>query len=486
MLHSLRARLIIMTLAVAVIAVVCVGLLSRRFTLNEFRVYVAHNQETNLEGFRAVLQKHYQQYGSWDGVQPALESIGRPADKQLILVDTRRKVLATAPAESAHTDIQISQEHNMIMRRAESRNGLILSGEMVLNHVPHIDLLDARGTPAGALYLAAMPLRGGIRNEEIFVGSLNRTLLLAALISAVVALLSAFFLSSRILRPVAALTGAVRRMENGDLSQRVNVAAKDEIGKLARSFNSMADSLGRAEQLRRNMVNDVAHELRTPLTNIRCQIEALQDGLAQPTAAVMDSLHEEAMLLETLVDDLQDLALADAGQLNLKLRQVAIKEEVAQAVNAVKGQLAKSEMAVRVDIAEGSLLVLADPKRFGQILRNLLNNAVRHTPAGGLITIAASQVDSEIEIMIADNGRGIAAADLPFVFERFYRSDVSRDRATGGAGLGLAIVKQIVAAHGGTIRMESVLGQGTMVYFTLPAFDPALIHGGAVTDSSRG
>jgi len=344
-----------------------------------------------------------------------------------------------------------------------------VAGEMVLNHVPHIDLFDARGTPAGALYLAAMPPTGGIRNEEIFVGSLNRTLLLAALISAVVALLSAFFLSSRILRPVAALTGAVRRMENGDLSQRVNVAAKDEIGKLARSFNSMAESLGRAEQLRRNMVNDVAHELRTPLTNIRCQIEALQDGLAQPTAAIMDSLHEEAMLLETLVDDLQDLALADAGQLNLKLRQVAVKEEVAQAVNAVKGQLAKSEMAVRVDIAEDSLLVLADPKRFGQILRNLLNNAVRHTPAGGLITIAASQVDSEIEIMIADNGRGIAAADLPFVFERFYRSDVSRDRATGGAGLGLAIVKQIVAAHGGTIRMESVLGEGTMVYFTLPA-----------------
>ncbi|MEP6912813.1 MAG: ATP-binding protein [bacterium] len=472
MLHSLRGRLIFMTLVVAVIAVVCVGLLSRRFTLNEFRVYVTNNQETDLEGFRAVLQEHYQQRSAWDGVQPVLERIGRPAGKQLILVDTQRKMVATAPVEFAQTAVQISPDHKLTWQHDERRDGRLVSDVMVLKSVPHIDLRDARGTPIGALYVAAMIPTGRVRNEEIFVGALNRTLLLAALISAGVALLVAVFLSSRILRPVAALTGAVRRMENGDLSQRVEVTSKDEIGELARSFNSMADSLARAEQLRQNMVNDVAHELRTPLTNIRCQIETVQDGLAQPTGAVMESLHEEAMLLERLIDDLQDLSLAEAGQLSLKLHQVSVNEEVAQAVNAVQGQLDNNKLAVRVDIPDVSPLVFVDSKRFGQILRNLLNNAIRHTPPGGIITIGASQLNSEVEIMIADNGGGITAEDLPFVFERFYRADVSRDRATGGAGLGLAIVKQIVAAHGGKIHMESVVGQGTTVYFTLPA--PAL------------
>ena len=469
MLHSLRGRLIFMTLVVAVIAVVCVGLLSRRFTLNEFRVYVANNQETDLEGFRAVLQEHYHQHNGWDGVQPVLEHVGRPADKQLILVDTQRKMLATAPVEFAQSAIQISPDHNLTWRREERRDGRLMLDEMVLKSVPHIDLLDASGSAIGALYVAGMIPTGRVRNEQVFVGALNRTLLLAALISAGVALLVAVFLSSRILRPVAALTGAVRRMENGDLSQRVEVTSKDEIGELGRSFNSMADSLTRAEQLRQNMVNDVAHELRTPLTNIRCQIETVQDGLAQPTGAVMDSLHEEAMLLERLIDDLQDLSLAEAGQLSLKLHQVSVNEEIAQAVNAVKRQLDNNKLAVRVEIPDLSPLILVDSKRFGQILRNLLNNAIRHTPAGGMITVGASQLNAEVEIMIADTGGGITAEDLPFVFERFYRADVSRDRATGGAGLGLAIVKQIVAAHGGKIHMESVVGQGTTVYFTLPA-----------------
>jgi len=469
MLHSLRGRLILMAVAVAVSAVVCVGLLSRGLTLNEFRTYVTRNQQTDLAGFRAVLQEHYQQHSGWQGVQPLLERLGRPADKQLILVDAERKVVATAPAEFAQ-NIQIGPEHRLRFQREQrGEGGRVTKDEVVLNNVPHIDLKDSLETPIGALYSAALIPRGRLRNEDVFVGALNRTLLLSALISTGIALLVAFFLSSRILRPVAALTGAVKKMESGDLTQRVEGSSRDEIGELARSFNSMAGSLARAEKLRQNMVTDVAHELRTPLTNIRCQIETVQDGLAQPTPALMASLHEEAMLLERLIDDLQDLALAEAGQLKLKLEQVSVKEEIGRAVTAVQHQVDNAKLAIIVNTPEAPLFVFADCGRFGQILRNLLNNAIRHTLPGGIITITASQLASDVEIVIADTGSGIPADDLPFVFERFYRSDSSRDRATGGAGLGLAIVKQIVAAHGGKIRMESVVGEGTRVYFNLPA-----------------
>lgn len=468
MFHSLRARLIVMTLVVAVIAVVCVGLLSRSMTLLEFRTYITNKGDTDLEPLRAQLVEHYQQQGSWKDVQPLLGRLAATAGKQLILVDPERKVIAKAPFQSSHDEIIITPTHDLTWQRKQLQNGVVVADEMVLKNVPNVQLADSRGVVVGAVYVAPPPLESKRRPEEAFVRALNRTLLLAALISAAVALLVAIVLSRRILRPVAALTAAVRRMENGELSQRVDATSKDEIGELGRSFNSMADSLTRAEQLRRNMVNDVAHELRTPLTNIRCQIETMQDGLAEPTPAVIDSLHEEAMLLHHLIDDLQDLSLADAGQLSLHPRSIGVTAAVTLAVNSMQSQVSDAEISMKIGISEDCPDVLADSKRLGQVLRNLLSNAISHTPRGGLIEISGAPAGSYVELSVADTGSGIPRADQFLVFERFYRTDASRNRATGGAGLGLAIVKQIVEAHGGKIHLQSEVGKGTTVRFTLP------------------
>jgi signal transduction histidine kinase len=280
---------------------------------------------------------------------------------------------------------------------------------------------------------------------------------------------------------VDALTAAVRRMGAGDLDQRVPVVADDEVGELARAFNAMAGNLARTEQLRRTMVADVAHELRTPLTNLRGYLEAIQDGVAPPDAEVIASLHEEAIHLSRLVDDLQDLALADAGQLPLERRPIAVADVVGPVTRLVAPRAAAAGVAVEADLQPGLPAVEADPLRARQIVHNLLGNAVRHTPAGGAVRVRARRAADGVEVTVADTGEGIPPEHLPHVFERFYRADRSRSRATGGAGIGLAVVKQLVEAHGGRVGVESTPGRGTTLRFTLPVAAPAPLPGAPAT-----
>jgi len=248
----------------------------------------------------------------------------------------------------------------------------------------------------------------------------------------------------------------------------VEVQSEDEIGELAQAFNAMADGLARLEELRRNMVSDVAHELRTPLSNIRGYLEAVRDGVVEPRPEVIASLYEEAMLLNRLVDDLQELSLAEAGQLRLERRPVAPADVVNKATEAARAQAAAKGIALQVDLPEGLPLVDVDSQRIGQVLGNLLSNALTHTPSGGKVVITAQARQSDVELRVGDTGEGISPEHLPYIFERFYRADKSRSRATGGTGLGLSIARQLVEAHGGRISVASQAGRGTTFTFTLP------------------
>jgi signal transduction histidine kinase len=232
----------------------------------------------------------------------------------------------------------------------------------------------------------------------------------------------------------------------------------------------MAEGLEQQERLRRTLASDISHELRTPLANIRGYLEALQEGVVAPSPGVLGSLHEEAMLLNRLVDDLQDLSLAEAGQLRLETRPVLLAPLVEAAITALTPRAAEKGIALRAALPDDLPPALADPERIGQVLRNLLANALTHTPAGGTVTTTARAAEdrSFLEVTVADSGSGIPAEHLPHVFDRFYRADPSRTRATGGAGLGLAIVRQLVVAHGGEVGAESEPGSGARFRFTLP------------------
>ncbi|WP_128380132.1 sensor histidine kinase [Streptomyces cavernae] len=280
---------------------------------------------------------------------------------------------------------------------------------------------------------------------------------------------------ARLVRPLHALTGAAQRMRDGLDSAPVPVGSDNEIGRLAEAFNDMAAHRARLEEQRKVMVSDVAHELRTPLSNIRGWLEAAHDGVAKPDPAFVSSLLEEAVQLQHLISDLQDLGAADAGELRLHPEPVRIDDLLGQVAAAHQGLAETAGVTLTVSAGPPGTprppLLEADPVRLRQALSNLLSNAVRHTPPGGRVTLRSYVTDSgdEVAVEVADTGSGIAADDVPHVFDRFWRAEKSRNRSTGGSGLGLAIVLKLAEAHGGTASVTSTEGQGSVFTLRLPA-----------------
>jgi two-component system sensor histidine kinase BaeS len=282
-------------------------------------------------------------------------------------------------------------------------------------------------------------------------------LVLAVAVSAVIA--------TRLVRPVHALTHAAQRMRDGDGSARVKVRDEGEVGRLAVAFNDMSEHLERLESQRKEMVSDVSHELRTPLSNVRGWLEAARDGYAELDPELISRLVDEMLLLQHVVDDLQSLALADAGKLRLHPEQIYVAEVLEQVSVAHRGQTAQISLTTEV---KGDPELFADPVRLRQAIGNLVSNAFRYTPAGGQVTLRAFEDHDKVVIEVADTGVGIEADALSHVFDRFWRAEKSRSRQTGGSGLGLAIVRSLVEAHDGTVAVASTKGVGTTFTLRLP------------------
>ncbi|WP_053732766.1 HAMP domain-containing sensor histidine kinase [Nocardia sp. NRRL S-836] len=281
-----------------------------------------------------------------------------------------------------------------------------------------------------------------------------------------VALLVAAYAGARITRPLRALTAAAQHMSGGGEIPPVPVRGQDEIAGLTRAFNTMAANRAQLEQARKALVGDVAHELRTPLSNIRGWLEAAQDGVSDLDPALVALLLKEALVLQHVVDDLQDLAVADAGSLRLTLGPVALAPALDQVRAAHEARAAQA--GVTLSVSSAPVTVTADALRLRQVLDNLVANALRYVPPGGSVSIDAAQEGADVVISVTDTGSGIAAADLPHVFDRFWRADRSRSRSTGGSGLGLAIVRKLVEAHAGSVDVTSAPGQGTTFTVRLP------------------
>ena len=460
--QSLQVRFLASLVLSVAAALVTVAIMSRWSTTLQFETYVQQNRDEMQQVARKLAADMGQRV-------VAANAAGR------VFIDSSNELLGTT-VEPSPDQINppglLRNDQVMVFTVAAVPNGKvapIASGDTM----DSADMtLPGVGIPAPgpwALKLGVASPSGAIVDpEDLFLSSFNRSLLVGVVVGGAVALVLALALSRGIVRSVEALTLAARRMADGQLDQRVVVGSNDEIGELGRAFNAMAEGLTHTEQLRRSMVTDVAHELRTPLTNLRGYLEALRDGVAEPGRDVIASLYDEAVLLTQLVDDLQDLALSDAGQLTLQRVEIDAAELVASAVRAAQPEALRRRIMLHASEPDESVCVLADVRRIGQVLRNLLSNALAYTPAGGSVTVSSVVRATELEVLVADTGLGIQPEHLPNVFERFYRVDGSRARATGGAGIGLAIVKQLVEAHGGRVGVRSVVGLGTTFSFTLP------------------
>lgn len=444
-----------------VLAVAAIAILSARVSRLEFRRLEkvrTLRKEADLEPVARQLEALHAASGGWSGARRLLS--GGPSGGELVLADEAGRIVAVSPGLRDYS-ATLSPDGGLTLVRESGGRALLRI------HGPRRQLLSPQGKPIGAVLSARLPGEDASREETDFVGGVHRWLVPGVLLCAALALLAMAALSRRIFGPVEALTRAARRMEAGDRTQRVAIRSRDEIGELAHAFNSLARALERGEKLRRGMVSDVAHELRTPLTNLRCQIETIQDGLVIADRAALDSLHEETMLLSRLVEDLQELSLAEAGGLRLDLAEFSVNDAMQSAAGAIAPRA--REANVRLALEPGNVPgARGDSRRVAQILRILLDNAVAHTPSGGEIHMRARAAEGEVSVEVSDTGAGIPPEHLPHIFERFYRADPSRARETGGAGLGLAIARQLTQLQGGSIDVKSHPGHGTTFTVTLP------------------
>jgi histidine kinase len=302
-----------------------------------------------------------------------------------------------------------------------------------------------------------------------FQESFSEALTWAALAAGAAALAVSLYLSQRVVNPVRAMTAASQRIAAGDYEERVQEPGTDELGQLANSFNQMAGKLGQVENMRRQLIGDVAHELRTPLTAIKGSMEGLIDGVLPESTETYHQIHQEADRLNRLVDDLQELSRVEAGAYELELHPVELSALVKTVVKRLGNQFEEKDVRLTINLPADLPHIQADADRIIQVLTNLLSNALRYTPADGQVSLHASRHGSHVHITIEDTGVGILTEHLPHILTRFYRVDKSRSRQAGGSGIGLTITKHLVETHGGRIWVESEgKDQGSAFTFTLP------------------
>lgn len=472
--HSLRWKLALSLLLVVAVSVGLTAYLTNRSTAREFSQYVSQSQSSYVAQLQQSLGEFYADRGSWSGVQDLFDQLPSLGSNRFLLANSSGVIVGDTQASwlgRTVSSLGLTDPASVVASGREVGRIYVVSSWMGHGWGPMMGMGNGMMGMGNDTTSVEQP---AVSQEETFLGNLNRSLWIAGGVGAAVALLLGLALTRQVTVPVKRLKRGSSRVASGDLAYRVNVESKDEFGELAKSFNSMADSLYQSEQTRRRLFADIAHELRTPLTVIEGTVDAMLDGVFEVNPGNLNSIKEETALLTRLVADLRDLALAESGQLKLELGSTDIGKLVQQRVSQAEVVAREKGISLKSDIAEGLPPADADGRRIGQAVSNLLSNALNHTPQGGVVSIAVaagSHPDGKegLLVSIADTGEGISPEHLPHIFERFYRVDEARSRAKGGSGLGLAIAKQMVELHGGRLWAESQAGKGSTFYFTLPA-----------------
>ena len=473
---GLRWRLALGFAVILALALGSVALFTGKAAEREVARVQAEQDRVRAGRVVVALAEYHRANGSWDGVQEFVRRMSFQTERDIIVLDSEgRRIAESSPPNGRR-------------RGGEGRDRRFFDhADHPDYHVPpeHFAPIVSGGAQVGSVAVAPRG-RGGfgpllLPHDDTpppldaepqltrFADAVRRTLTIVGLVAGAAGILLVVVMSRRMLSSISSLATAARGLGSGNLSSRASVRGSDEIAELGRTFNSMADALEESERQRQSLVSDVAHELRTPLSNIQGHIEAMQDGLLEPDADNLETVHLQALHLNRLVDDLRLLAQSEAQELRLDLSPASVSEIVQRVTTSFRARAEAEEVRLEAAIEEALPTVTVDRVRIEQVLTNLVDNAIRHTPPGGRVAVAASQAAGSIRVEVTDTGPGIPSEALPHVFDRLYRVDPSRDRGTGGSGLGLTIARQLVEAHGGAMRAESVEGMGSSFGFDLPA-----------------
>jgi two-component system OmpR family sensor kinase/two-component system sensor histidine kinase BaeS len=467
------------TLAFSVVVIITIGAVAiwiNRSANAEFRKYVTRREIRSLGSGMQGLVEYHQQGGSWDGVESLLaEGVFFGGDDKGILFGATLAETGRQEKIMRPVDVQLADASGrVVFDSTSSDKGRSLSRDEIANAWPIMVAGDRE--VIGYLLLFFSYTEPLDEAAQQFLDGVEQALLVSTVSAVILILVVGALLNRRLNAPLQRLAAAARAVAAGDPEQQVEVGGSTEVAQVSQAFNEMTAALNEAETLRQNMVADVAHELRNPLSVLQGNLWAILNDAYPLEKAEISRLYDETRLLSRLVEDLRELALADAGQLHLNLHPIDVAQVIRHTVDNFGLAAEAQEVDLTAQIPYDLPHAQADPDRVAQVLRNLLVNAVRHTPPGGSVTVSASSKVKHLEIAIADTGEGIAPEDLAHVFERFWRADPARarsgtdgeERFMGGTGLGLAVAQSLVKAQGGRIWVESTLGEGTVFRFTLP------------------
>ena len=457
---NLRNRLSFSYIFITMICVALISILSHFFLVNQFKNYVIQERERDNKIIVAAISREYSNSETFN--VEAIQNIGAGAIENGLFItvkDASNKVIWDA---EAYNNIKCEEVKNRLINTME-KIFPSWESEYSKDEYPIVNNSNKVGTISighyGPFYYD--------ENEIMYSKTLNKILIGVGAVSLCCALILGLIMAEGLSRPILKVINIAEMISKGDYSQKIEKKSNiEEIDKLTTTINSLGHSLNEQEKLRQRLTRDVSHELRTPLSTLQSHMEALIDGIWEPTPERLVSCHEEIIRLKRLVGDLEKLAQYESENLVLNKTKFNIGEVVKNiALNFEKEFLNKE---VALIFHEKDIVTYLDKDKVSQVIVNLVSNALKYTPKDGRVEVQIFEEETYIELSVKDTGIGISEADLPYVFERFYRADESRNKLTGGAGIGLTISKSIVEAHGGSITVDSIIGKGTNLVVKIP------------------
>jgi len=459
----MRLRLFLAFVLIILITIITVTLIIRQNTEEEVRTFMFRGGVMGLNILVSDLEDCYQEKQSWDGCSDLLQMTGG-AQGNMSRGMGEGRMGNHSPGNWERQHIQLLDKEGVVV--ADTQDS-IPSQPKDISSLQGLIPLHNQGEVVGYL-LPENQFPFTQQQESYLISRLNKAAITSAAIAGVIALLLASYLSYPLLQPVRKLTAAAEKVKQGDLEQRVAIKGDTELTTLGRVFNQMVSSLESTAERRKALTADIAHELRTPLSVQQAHLEALQDGIYDLNQENLRPIQEQNQTLIRLVDDLRTLSLVDAGELRLEPTETDLNQLVAKVVSRFEPQVQKKDLQIDIIFPPDSPLITIDPQRIEQILINLLSNAVRHSPEGHIIQIEIKMHKEYVNLTVHDQGEGIPEEEIPFIFERFFKSSTSRKRDDGGTGLGLSISKKLAQAHGGNLEVQNHPEGGAVFLLTIP------------------
>ncbi|MCX7923066.1 MAG: ATP-binding protein [Clostridia bacterium] len=458
--YSLKAKLSLSYILVALLSVVLISVLTNMFLDKYFREYVRQNQEKENNEVVSSISQQYIENGKWN--MDVIDTIGVSALENGMIIkvkDINGKVLWDA---KVHNNGMCQR---IIEHMAHNVNSRYPNTESTYTEVPYP--LSYKQQNIGVVEIGSYGPYYLSDNDLAFIDTLYKLLIGVGIFSLFFALVLGSIMARRLSSPISRVISAAQSISKGYFSDRISEkSSTDEICQLTSTINNLAETLEKQENLRKKMSADVAHELRTPLATLQGHMEAMIDGIWKPDTERLKSCHEEIIRINKLVGDLEKLAKYEGENLVLNKTVFDVTELIQKIVYNFEPEFKNKEIEIFLNAEREE--IHADKDKISQVIINLISNALKYTPNKGRVNISVKGAEDITEISVRDNGQGIPEEDLPYIFERFYRADKSRNRLTGGSGIGLTIVKTIIEAHKGRIEVQSNLDSGTEFIISLP------------------